>query len=173
MIVRGKSGAEVEYGNQLMIGENRDGLITYYELYEDVKSDNNRLVDALKQTEQTIGERLKLVVGDRGFSDEKKASEMKGAFPFLVDHICPKSTKRHNEKRKDPEFRKSQKRRAQTEARIAILTNNYQRGRSLSKGLESQRMELHWVMMAHNLRLLARKRLAEELARSRDRELVA
>ena len=170
VILRGKSGAEVEFGNQLMIGENRDGLITYYELYDDVKNDWNRLEGALKQTEWNIGNKLELVVGDRGFSDAKTESRIEKDYPDLTNHICPKSTKLHNEKRKEPGFKESQKRRAQTEARIAIVTNNYQKGRSLSKGIESQRMELHWVMLAHNLRVLAQKRLAEEWARSRDRQ---
>ena len=153
-----------------MIGENRDGLITYYELYDDVKNDWNRLEGALKQTEWNIGNKLELVVGDRRFSDAKTESQMEIDHPNLTNHICPKSIKLHNEKRKELGFKESQKRRAQTEARIAIVTNNYQKGRSLSKGIESQRMELHWVMLAHNLRVLARKRLAEELTRSRDRE---
>lgn len=170
VILRGKSGAEVEFGNQLMIGENRDGLITYYELFHDVKNDYTRLPSALEQTELNIGESLKLVVGDRGFSDAKTEFQLRINHPDLINHICPKSTEQHNEKRKDPEFKNSQKRRAQTEARIAIITNNYQRGRSLSKGISSQRMELHWVMLAHNLRLLAQKRLAEEQSRSRDQQ---
>ncbi len=173
VILRGKSGAEVEFGNQLMIGENRDGLITYYELFDDVKNDWGRLKGALEKTEHNIGQRLHLVVGDRGFSDAKTESLMEKNHPDLINHICPKSTKLHNEKRKDPKFKKSQKRRAQTEARIAIVTNNYQQGRSLSKGIESQRMELHWVMLAHNLRVLARIRLAEEFTRSRKRQKAA
>lgn len=173
VILRGKSGAEVEFGNQLMIGENRDGLITYYELFDDVKNDWGRLDKALKITELNIGQKLKLCVGDRGFSDAKTEAQVAKDHPDLINHICPKSTKLHNEKRKDPEFKASQKRRAQTEARIAILTNNYQQGRSLSKGIESQRMELHWVMLAHNLRVLARKRIAEQQSRMREREKVA
>jgi len=170
VILRGKNGSEVEFGNQLMIGENRDGLITYYELFDDVKNDWGRLIGALEKTEQNIGQRLKLCVGDRGFSDAKTESKMEENHPDLTNHIFPKSTSLHNEKRKDPEFKASQKRRAQTEARIAILTNNYQQGRSLSKGIESQRMELDWVMLAHNLRVLARKRITEECVRIRDRE---
>ena len=173
VLVRGKSGAEVEFGNQLMIGENRDGLITFYELYDDVKNDWNRLEGALEKTEWNIGNKLKLVVGDRGFSEVKTETRIAKNSPYLTNHIFPKPTKLHREKRKDPEFVRSQKRRAQTEARIAILTNNYQRGRSLSKGIASQRMELHWVMLAHNLRVLAQKRLAEERARSLDREQAA
>ncbi|MDF1712637.1 MAG: hypothetical protein P1U90_10395 [Akkermansiaceae bacterium] len=69
------------------------------------------------------------------------------------------------DKKGDPDFCRSQTRRAQTEARVAIITNNYQGGRSLSKGLESKRQELRWVMFAHNLRILSRKLLAERAAR--------
>ena len=170
VILRGKSGAEVEFGNQLMIGENRDGLITYYELYDDVKNDWSRLPAALGKTEHNIGNKLELIVGDRGFSEAKTESLIEKNHPNCTNHICPKSTKLHNEKRKESGFSESQKRRAQTEARIAILTNNYQKGRSLTKGIKSQRMELHWVMLAHNLRVLARKRITEELARNRDRQ---
>ena len=138
--------------------------------FDDVKNDWSRLTDALTQTEINIGAKLKLVVGDRGYSDAKTESSIEENHPDLINHICPKSTTLHNEKRKDPEFKKSQKRRAQTEARIAIITNNYQRGRSLSKGIDSQRMELGWVMLAHNLRLLAQNRIAEEQARFCARE---
>ena len=49
----------------------------------------------------------------------------------------------------------------------------YQRGRSLSKGLESQRQELRWVMLAHNLRILSRKLIAERKAREDDRKRAA
>ncbi len=165
VIVRGKSGSEVEYGNQLMIGENRDGLITYYELYSDVKSDSNRLIDAIDKTQGNIDNLLDLAVGDRGFSDQKKDEKIASEYPNITNHIFPKSNKLANEKKEDIEFRNSQKRRASTEARIAILTNNYQRGRSLSKGIESQRVELDWVMLTHNLRVFSRMRKAEEYGR--------
>ena len=56
---------------------------------------------------------------------------------------------------------------------MAIITNAYQRGRNLSKGLESQRQELRWVMLAHNLRILSRKLIAERKAREDDRKRVA
>jgi IS5 family transposase len=168
--VRGKSGAEVEYGNQLLLGENREGLITYYDLFEDVKADSARLPGVIEATEQSVGEKLRLAVGDRGFSDEKVRVALAESRPELVNHCCAKSPVQLEEQQKDSEFRASQKRRAQTEARIAILINCYQRGRSLSKGLESQRQELHWVVLAHNVRLLARKRLAEQRERQRQRQ---
>lgn len=165
VIVRGKSGAEVEYGNQLTIGENRDGLITFYELYDDVKTDSNRLVDAIDKTQENIDELLELIVADRGYSDQKLDSEIAEKYPNIINHICPKSTTEMNNKKQDIRFQESQKRRASTEARIAILTNNYQRGRSLSKGIESQRVELDWVMLTHNLRVISRLRKAEKISR--------
>ncbi|MFT6574518.1 MAG: hypothetical protein ACI8UZ_001173 [Akkermansiaceae bacterium] len=84
---------------------------------------------------------------------------------FIDELIPPKSPARLREKLKDPAFAASQKRRAQTEARIGMITNNYQPGRSLSKGLDSRRQELRWIMLAHNLRGLARKRRREQAAR--------
>ena len=165
VIKRGKSGAEVEYGNQLLIGENRDGIITHYELFDDVQSDSKRLLSAVDKTEQTLGKTLELICGDKGFSDAKVQAKLTKHRPNLKEHISPKSPHLSRQKEKDSDFLCSQKRRAQTEARIAIVTNIYQRGRSLSKGIESQRQELHWVMLAHNLRTLARMRLREQQQR--------
>lgn len=169
VLVRGKSGAEVEYGNPLLLGENRDGLIVHWDLFEDVRSDSKLLLGALEATEETIGTKLKEVSADRGFSDERTREKVARDRPDLVDHICPRSPVKLAEKMKDPDFRTSQTRRAQTEARVAIITNNYQRGRSLSKGLDSQRQELRWVMLAHNLRILSRKLIAEEREREKRR----
>ncbi|MFT6180802.1 MAG: hypothetical protein ACJAQT_003698 [Akkermansiaceae bacterium] len=75
---------------------------------------------------------------------------------FIDELIPPKSPARLREKLKDPAFAASQKRRAQTEARIGMITNNYQPGRSLSKGLDSRRQELRWIMLAHCAASLAK-----------------
>lgn len=173
VMVRGKSGAEVEFGNPLLLGENIDGLIVHWELFEEVSVDSKYVLEAIATIEKTTDCKLKKVVGDRGFSDEKTQAKMAVEYPGLTDHICPRSPAKLAEKKTDPEFMRSQKRRAQTEARIAIITNTYQRGRSLSKGLESQRQELRWVMLAHNLRILSRKLIAEREAREKARRAAA
>jgi len=173
VLKRGKSGAEVEYGNPLLIGENHDGLIVHWELFEKVTIDSKLLLDAISSTEKTIGSSLEKIVGDRGFSDRKIHSQLAAERPDLIDHICPRSPVELAEKKEDSDFSLSQTRRAQTEARIAILTNSYQRGRSLSKGFTSQRQELRWIMLAHNLRILSRKLLAERKAREAGRREAA
>jgi hypothetical protein len=164
-VIYWKSGSEVEYGNPLLFGENSDGLIVHWELFEDVRSDSKLLLGALEATEKTIEAKLQKVVTDRGFSDGKMQRGLAKGHPALIDHICPRSPSKLAEKKSDPDFCRSQTRRAQTEARVAIITNNYLRERSLSKGLESQRQELRWVMLAHNLRILSRRLLAERAAR--------
>jgi hypothetical protein len=167
VIVRGKSGAEVEFGNQLVLGESAAGLIVYWKLCEDVRVDSNRMLEAVAGTERNTAERLRKAVADRGFSDEKMQGQLAVDRPDLDDHICPLSPEKLAGRKGDPEFMRSQTRRAQTEARVAIITNSYQRGRSLSRGLESQRQELRWVMLAHNLRKLARQLGAERAAREK------
>lgn len=173
VMVRGKSGAEVEFGNQLVLGESAGGLIVYWDLCGDVRVDSNRMLEAIAGTEQNTGVGLRKAVADRGFSDGKMQAQLAVDRPGLADHICPLSPAKLAEKKGDAEFMRSQTRRAQTEARVAIITNSYQRGRSLSKGLESQRQELRWVMLAHNLRLLARKLIAERKAREESRARAA
>ena len=91
VIVRGKSGAEVEFGNPLLIGENREGLIVHCELFEDVHNDNKLLPAAVEKTENTIGGILDLVCGDRGFSDEKMEDGLIKTRPDLANHIPPKT----------------------------------------------------------------------------------
>lgn len=54
VIVRGKSGAEVEFGNPLLIGENREGLIVHWELFEDVRNDK-KLLPAVSPSTRTAG----------------------------------------------------------------------------------------------------------------------
>ena len=169
-MVRGKSGAEVEFGNQLMIGENRDGLIVFYELYEEVKSDSKLYIEAVEKTEETVGSTLELICGDRGYSDIKNQAQIVESRPDLKDHTCPKSVDLLQKALAAPEFRRSQKRRCQSEGRIAILKHVYQRGKTLSKGIDSQGLELSWVMLTHNLRKLAQMRILEENNREQARK---
>ncbi len=95
------------------------------------------------------------------------------ARPGIKDHITPKSPILLRDKMKNPEFRDSQKRRAQTEGRIGILKNAYLSGRSLSKGLESRRLEMNWIILVHNLNKLAQKIIAEQKTRDEKRKALA
>jgi len=119
----------------------------------------------VEQTESNIGMSLALMCGDRGFSNQEKQKKLSSKNPERKDHITLKSVPDLKEAMKDPDYRSSQKRRAQTEGRVAIIKNNFMPGRSLSKGLASRELELSWIMLAHNLRKLAERRIKEKEAR--------
>ena len=55
----------------------------------------------------------------------------------------------------DPKFRRIQKRRAQTEARIGIVKNAFLGGPLRSKGFAHRELTVSWAVLAHNLWLLA------------------
>jgi len=70
VIVRGKAGAEIEFGNKLLIAEQKDGLILDWKLYADtVPSDQKSLQESLDRLKKR-GPQIKpeSVTGDRGFS---------------------------------------------------------------------------------------------------------
>jgi len=173
VIVRGKSGAEVEFGNKLMLGENREGLITFWALYDEVRNDDKFLEDALRQTGVNTGMPVRLMCGDRGFGNTDTQRALAEEEPARKDHVASKSVVEFKAQMEDCDFRESQQRRAQTEGRVGIIKNVFMSGRSLSKGMDSRRQELSWIMLSHNLRVLACKRIAEKQAREIRREALA
>ena len=56
----------------------------------------------------------------------------------------------------DPAFRAQQRRRAQTEGRIAIVKQTFLGGRLQTKGYAHHDAEVAWIILAHNLWVLAR-----------------
>jgi len=60
VIVRGKAGAEVEFGNTMPLGENRQGLILDFQIYkEQAPADAHLLVESLERVQaglsRTVG----------------------------------------------------------------------------------------------------------------------
>jgi len=172
IIVRGKSGAEVEFGNKLHIVENREGLILGWNLQKNLKSDARELENLIKLTEVNTGEIITKMCGGRGYVSKREQARVGESRPGIKDYITPKNPFELREKMKDAEFCDNQKRRAQTEGRIGIIKNVYLSGRSLSKGLESRRQEMSWIMLAHNLNKLAQKRITEQKAREKKRKIL-
>jgi hypothetical protein len=128
------------------------------------------LAEATRQTSANTGTPVLPVCGDRGFSNKKTQFELSEEEPARKDHIAVKSVAEFETQLLDDEFRTSQRRRAQTEGRIGIVKNVFMSGRSLSKGLDSRRRELSWIMLSHNLLVLARKRIGEKENREARRE---
>ncbi len=72
VIVRGKAGEEVEFGNLLILGEQSDGLIIDWELFkEEVPADTRLVRPSVERVENGLKLSVKSLVTDRGFDNKK------------------------------------------------------------------------------------------------------
>ena len=162
VIVRGKAGAESEFGNSLLLGEQEDGVILDWKLYQaQAPGDAKLLEKSIERMEDNYnGYRPKSVTTDRGFPSKTNRDYLKGA--EIIDYMCPRSVRMLEERLKEEDFCEHQKRRSQTEGRIGILKNNFL-GRPLrSKGFSHRELSVAWGVLAHNLWVLARLPKAAE-----------
>ncbi len=156
VILRGKAGARVEFGNTLLVSEQRQGVIVDWKLYRDrVPSDATALVESLKRTrENHKGQEPQAVVTDRGFSSPRSRRYL--ARRKMRDDMCPRSVPELKLRMEDEEFREHQSRRGQTEGRIGILKNRFLGCPLRSKGFASRELSVGWAVLAHNVWVIAR-----------------
>ena len=156
VIVRGKAGAEVEFGNTLLLAEQSDGLIVDWQLHrESAPADMRQLPESLARMAGAYGAGVIRALGaDRGFSSA--ANQALLAAKNIYDGICPKHPARLKERMGEARFVALQRRRSQTEGRIGIFKNGFL-GRPLrAKGFEHREQAVNWQVLTHNLWVLAR-----------------
>ncbi len=159
VMVRGKAGAEVEFGNTLFLAEQTDGLIVDHILfYDQAPSDANCLPPSVERIESLTGQPIGGAVTDRGFESKANRAflEARGAF----NGLCPRDPKQLIECQENDRFKAAQKRRAQTEGRIGILKNKFLGKLLRAKGYANRLMAIQWAVLAHNLWVLTRLPLA-------------
>jgi hypothetical protein len=164
VIVRGKAGAEVEFGNTLLLAEQKDGVIVDWHLHrESAPADPRQLAPSLQRMETAYGIGVIRALGtDRGFC--RAANQTLLAAKGIYDGICPKHPARLKERMAEARFGQLQRRRSQTEGRIAIFKNGFL-GRPLrAKGFEHRELAVAWQVLTHNLWVLARLEQKQELA---------
>lgn len=157
VIVRGKAGAEVEFGNTVLLGENPQGVILDYEIFQEpAPADTQTLFGSLTRVWDRIGQRVGAVATDRGFASgsNSRALEEGGTY----DALCPRKPAALRQKMKDPKFARLQRRRAQTEGRIGILKHGFLGRPMRAKGFAHRQLALAWGVLTHNLWMFARLR---------------
>jgi hypothetical protein len=166
VIVRGKTGAEVEFGNTLFLAEQADGLIVDWRLYkEQAPADSKMVPGHIARVKEHGGIGLASLTGDRGF--DSKANGEALAKEEIGNYLCPRNIDELRKRLGEGEFQKHQTRRAQTEARIAILTRNFTGSPARKWGHPNKERLCAWAILAHNLWVLARlPRLQESPARA-------
>jgi hypothetical protein len=155
VIVRKKAGAPVEFGNTLFLAENPQGLIIDWEFFqEQAPPDTDLLPRSVGRMEQVYGARLKAATADRGF--DSFANQVGLAAEGIYNGVCPRSPALLQERLGSWKFKRLQRRRGQTEGRIAIVKNVFLGGRMRGKGFAHRQLTVTWTVLAHNLWVLAR-----------------
>ena len=161
MIVRGKAEAEVEFGNTLWLGEQIDGLIVDWKLLKDRSpGETNLFRESLERIHEVFEKDPRSAAGDRGLWSQDNESWLKSQGVYSA--LCPRGVRELQKRMKSKRFRGLQKRRAQTEGRIGILKNDFLGCPLRSKGFEHRELAVGWAGLAHNLWLLAGRRMTQE-----------
>jgi hypothetical protein len=154
VIVRGKSGSEVEFGQGLLLTEQSNGLIIDWQLFDEQPPSDCKLVKPVLERLRKSYKVIESSCADRAFSDQKNDRYLQQH--NIYNAICPRSPKQFQVKLADPVFLELQTRRSQTEARIGIFKNIF-----LGKPLQSRisaykKIAITWSVLTHNLWLLSR-----------------
>src|ERR1700751_3397640 len=156
VIVRDKAGEEVEFGNLLVLGEQSDGLIIDWELFkEDVPADTRLVRPSVERVEESLRLSLKSLVADRGFDNKTNVKWLEGRGTFAG--LCPRDPRALCQAMKDEHFAQAQRRRAQTEARVAIFKNEFLGRPMRAEGFENRALQVAWAVLTHDLWVLAEK----------------
>lgn len=157
VIVRGKAGAEVEFGNKLLLGENRQGVILDFALFQEgAPADTQILFESLTRLWDMAGRQVEAVVADRGFHSESNSRALRQAGTF--DGLCPRNPGMLRQRMKEARFVRLQRRRAQSEGRIAILQAGFLGRPMRARGFVSRELALVWGVLTHDLWKLAQLR---------------
>ena len=155
VIVRGKAGAEVEFGNTLLLGENAQGLIVDWKLFQQsAPADVRLLQESVARVQAALGVKLGGVAADRGFDSAANVAWLEAE--EIYNGVCPRNRRQLARRRRSQKFCRLQQRRSQTEGRIGILKNEFL-GRPLRvKGFAHRELAVSWAVLTHNLWVLAR-----------------
>jgi len=161
VIVRGKASVSVEFGNTLLLGEQTDGVIVDWKLFkEQAPADTAVVGDALERFVEVFGRNPGALGADRGFDDETNRELLD--IKKIYNGICPRSPRMLAKRSAEERFTKLQRRRAQTEARVAIFKNGFLGKPMRSKGFFNRERNVAWAVLAHNLWVIARLPTAAE-----------
>jgi len=161
VIVRHKAGAEVEFGNTLLLGESPQGLIVDWELFaESAPADSRLLIKSIERTEKSLEHKIKMVGADRGFDSESNQTKLLDRKTYNA--VCPRSHQLLKKRYKSWKFRAAQRRRSQTEGRVGIFKANFLGSPLRSKGFDHRNVAVAWAVLTHNLWVMARLPELEE-----------
>jgi len=160
VVTRGKESSEVEFGNVLYLAEQADGLVVDFKLYRDAAPGDVKQLDESLDRLSVKDLEIRVLAGDRGFDGPTTRNRLMKE--KIYNAICPRSREELKKRQDEQKFIMMQKRRAQTEGRIAIVRNGFVGNPASGKSFEQRERDLAWAVFSHNLWVLARLPEAEE-----------
>jgi len=160
-LVRRKAGKEVEFGNTLFIAESPCGYILDCQLYREAPAGEiPKMIDSLRRQQALdLESPITDFVGDRGFDGAKALQELQSH--GIESQICPRDPHLLRQRMGQERFRQLQKRRAGTEARIAIFKNHGAGRVCRAKGFDNRERTVACGVLSHNLLWIARRSLQD------------
>jgi IS5 family transposase len=157
IIVRHKAGKPVEFGRKVFLDEVDGGIISRYEIMEEVTPDQQHLPDSLEGHQQRFGRAPDLLAGDRGCYSPRNEKLAKEAGVKRV--VLPKTGRLSPERRKHEKqrwFRRGMRFRSGSEGRISVLKRCYGLNCSLDHGEDGFGRWVGWGIVTANLVTISR-----------------
>ena len=136
--------------------QNRIGkLVGLPRTEESVPADPRLVRPSVERVENGLALSLKGLITDCGFDNKTNVTWLQERAIFAG--LCPRDSRALREAMKNADFAQAQRRRAQTEARIAIFKNEFLGRPMRSEGFENRTLQVAWGVLTHNLWVLAEK----------------
>jgi IS5 family transposase len=165
IITRMKMGKPREFERKVLLDEVDGGIISRYELLEEVGREHPHLPTSLEAHRERFGGAPELLAADRGLYSAENERLAQGAGVKRV--VLPKSGRLSKERERHEKqrwFRRGFRFRAGIEGRISVLGRAFGLNVCLDHGEEGMSRWVGWGILAHNLRQISRGQAARQVA---------
>ena len=141
------------------------GIISRYELLEEVSSERAHLPDSLRAHRERFGRAPDLLAADRGlYSAENEKSAQEAGVKRVVLPKSGRLSRQREQHEKQRWFKRGFRFRAGIEGRISVLSRAFGLDCCLDHGEEGMERWVGWGILVHNLRQISRTQMARQAA---------
>ena len=168
VIRRHKAGRPTEFGRKLLLDEVEGGIISRYELLDDVGREHPHLPRSLEAHRQRFARAPDVLTGDRGlYSPENEALARRAGVKRVVLPKTGRLSRERQQHERQRWFRRGFRFRAGIEGRIHVLRRDYGLERCRDHGEAGMARWVGWGIVAHNLAQVARAQARRQVRPSR------
>jgi transposase, IS5 family len=156
VVKRGKAGAPVEFGRQVMLDEVEGGIVTRFHVLADEESECHQAFPAIQRHRALFGRPPWLVTGDRRLHTKgvEQTAQSLGVTHVVIPRTGPRTAAQQARER-ERSWRRRYRWRAGIEGRIHSLRRDYGLARCRSHGLVGLERDVGWGVFASDLRHIA------------------